>query len=94
MEFLRDAQAWQPYLATQAQVLLHQRLRHGDGRVWNPDAKIWNLILMPSPDRCLLAGKGAACLGAPLGSVTRSAFGYAVSSPGQLYPTSLQGISQ
>ena len=47
MEFRRDAQAWQPYLATQAQVLLHQRLRHGDGRVWNPNAKIWNLILMP-----------------------------------------------
>ena len=47
MEFLRDAQAWQHYLATQAQVLLHQRLRHGDGRVWNPDAKIRNRILMP-----------------------------------------------
>ena len=47
VEFLRDAQAWQRHLASQAQVLLHQRLRHGEGRVWNPDTKIWNLILMP-----------------------------------------------
>ena len=46
VQFLREAQAWQRYLATQAQALLTQRLRHGDGRVWNPEAKIWNLTLM------------------------------------------------
>jgi CHASE2 domain-containing sensor protein len=46
MQFLREAQAWQQYLASQAQVLLTQRLRQGDGRVWNPEAKIWNLTLM------------------------------------------------
>ena len=47
VQFLREAQAWQRYLATQAQAVLQQRLRHGDGRVWNPEAKIWNLTLMP-----------------------------------------------
>ena len=47
VEFLRDAQAWQRHLAAQAQAVLHQRLHYGEGRVWNPDAKIWNLILMP-----------------------------------------------
>jgi hypothetical protein len=46
VQFLREAQAWQRYLATQAQALLTQRLRHGDGRVWNPETKIWNLTLM------------------------------------------------
>jgi hypothetical protein len=47
VQFLHEAQAWQRYLATQAQAVLQQRLRHGDGRVWNPEAKIWNLTLMP-----------------------------------------------
>jgi hypothetical protein len=47
VQFLREAQAWQRHLASQAQAVLQQRLRHGDGRVWNPEAKIWNLILMP-----------------------------------------------
>jgi hypothetical protein len=47
VQFLREAQAWQRHLATQAQAVLHQRLHSGEGRVWNPDAKIWNLILMP-----------------------------------------------
>jgi CHASE2 domain-containing sensor protein len=46
VQFLREARAWQQYLASQAQVLLTQRLRQGDGRVWNPEAKIWNLMLM------------------------------------------------
>jgi hypothetical protein len=46
MQFLREAPAWQRYLASQAQALLTQRLRQGDGRVWNPEAKIWNLTLM------------------------------------------------
>src|SRR5919199_6369174 len=46
-QFLRDAQAWQRHLATQAQTVLQQRLHFGEGRVWNPDAKIWNLVLMP-----------------------------------------------
>src|SRR5919108_5804149 len=43
VQFLREAQAWQQYLASQAQVLLTQRLRQGDGRVWHPETKIWNL---------------------------------------------------
>ena len=47
VQFLRDAQAWQRHLAAQAQAVLHQRLHYGEGRVWNPDAKIWNLVLMP-----------------------------------------------
>jgi hypothetical protein len=47
VQFLREAQAWQRHLASQAQAVLHQRLHHGEGRVWNPEAKIWNLILMP-----------------------------------------------
>jgi CHASE2 domain-containing sensor protein len=46
MQFLREAQAWQRYLASQAQVLLTQRLHQSDGRVWNPETKIWNLTLM------------------------------------------------
>jgi hypothetical protein len=46
VQFLREAQAWQRYLASQAQALLTQRLRQGAGRVWNPEAKIWNLTLM------------------------------------------------
>ena len=46
MQFLSEAQAWQRYLASQAQALLTQRLHHGDRRVWNPEAKIWNLTLM------------------------------------------------
>ena len=46
MHFLREAQAWQRYLASQAQALLTQRLSHGDGRVWNLETKIWNLTLM------------------------------------------------
>jgi hypothetical protein len=46
MQFLREAQAWQRYLASQAQALLTQRLRQGDGRVWHPETKIWNLTLM------------------------------------------------
>ena len=46
MQFLREAQAWQRYLASQAQALLTQRLGHGDGREWNPETKIWNLTLM------------------------------------------------
>jgi hypothetical protein len=46
VQFLREAQAWQRYLASQAQALLTQRLRQGDGRVWNPETKIWNLTLM------------------------------------------------
>jgi len=46
VQFLREAQAWQRYLATQAQAVLQQRLRQGDGRVWNPESKIWNLTLM------------------------------------------------
>jgi CHASE2 domain-containing sensor protein len=46
IQFLREAQAWQRYLASQAQALLTQRLGHGDGRVWNPETKIWNLMLM------------------------------------------------
>jgi hypothetical protein len=46
MQFLREAQAWQRYLASQAQALLTQRLGHGDGRVWNPATKIWHLTLM------------------------------------------------
>jgi hypothetical protein len=53
---LREAQAWQRHLASQAQAVLQQRLHSGEGRVWNPDATIWNLILMPSPDCCLLGG--------------------------------------
>jgi hypothetical protein len=51
VQFLREAQAWQRHLAAQAQAVLHQRLRSGEGRVWNPDAKIWNLIVMPYPGR-------------------------------------------
>jgi hypothetical protein len=46
MQFLREAQAWQQYLASQAQALLTQRLHQGNGRVWKPEAKIWNLTLM------------------------------------------------
>ena len=46
-QFLREAQAWQRHLASQAQAVLQQRLHYGEGRVWNPDAKIWNLVLMP-----------------------------------------------
>ena len=46
-QFLREAQAWQRHLARQAQAVLQQRLHSGAGRVWNPDAKIWNLVLMP-----------------------------------------------
>jgi hypothetical protein len=46
MQFLREAQAWQRYLASQAQALLTQRLHQGVGRVWNPETKIWNLTLM------------------------------------------------
>jgi hypothetical protein len=46
VQFLREAQTWQRYLASQAQALLTQRLRQGDGRVWNPETKIWNLTLM------------------------------------------------
>ena len=46
VQFLREAQAWQQYLATQAQAVLQQRLRQGEGRVWNPEAKIWNLKIM------------------------------------------------
>jgi hypothetical protein len=46
-QFLREAQAWQRHLARQAQAVLQQRLHSGEGRVWNPDAKIWNLVLMP-----------------------------------------------
>jgi hypothetical protein len=47
MQFLREAQAWQRHLASQAQALLKQRLGQGEGRVWNPETKIWNLTLMP-----------------------------------------------
>ena len=47
MQFLGEAQAWQRHLARQAQAVLQQRLHAGQGRVWNPDAKIWNLVLMP-----------------------------------------------
>jgi hypothetical protein len=47
VQFLREAQAWQRHLARQAQAVLQQRLHYGEGRVWNPDAKIWNLVLMP-----------------------------------------------
>jgi hypothetical protein len=47
VQFLGEAQAWQRHLARQAQAVLQQRLHSGEGRVWNPDAKIWNLILMP-----------------------------------------------
>jgi hypothetical protein len=47
VQFLREAQAWQRHLASQAQAVLQQRLHDGEGRVWNPDAKIWNLVLMP-----------------------------------------------
>jgi hypothetical protein len=46
VQFLREAQAWQRYLATQAQEVLSQRLLHGEGRQWNPEAKIWNLTIM------------------------------------------------
>ena len=46
-QFLGEAQAWQRHLASQAQAVLQQRLHSGEGRVWNPDAKIWNLVLMP-----------------------------------------------
>jgi hypothetical protein len=46
MQFLQEVQAWQRHLASQAQALLTQRLRQGDGRVWNPETKIWNLTLM------------------------------------------------
>jgi hypothetical protein len=47
VHFLREAQVWQRHLASQAQAVLQQRLHAGEGRVWNPDAKIWNLVLMP-----------------------------------------------
>jgi hypothetical protein len=47
VQFLREAQAWQRHLAAQAQAVLQQRLHFGEGRVWNPEAKIWNLVLMP-----------------------------------------------
>jgi hypothetical protein len=47
VQFLREAQAWQRHLASQAQAVLQQRLHSGEGRVWNPDATIWHLILMP-----------------------------------------------
>ena len=47
VQCLREAQAWQRHLASQAQAVLQQRLPSGEGRVWNPDATIWNLILMP-----------------------------------------------
>ena len=47
VHFLRAAQVWQRHLASQAQAVLQQRLHSGEGRVWNPDAKIWNLVLMP-----------------------------------------------
>jgi hypothetical protein len=47
VRFLREAQAWQRHLASHAQAVLQQRLHSGEGRVWNPDANIWNLILRP-----------------------------------------------
>src|SRR5438034_1287023 len=56
VQCLREAQAWQRHLASEAQAVLQQRLHSGEGRVWNPDANIWNLILIPSPDCCLLGG--------------------------------------
>jgi hypothetical protein len=56
VQFLREAQAWQRYLASLTQAVLQQRLHSGEGRVWNPDANIWHLILRPSPDCCLLGG--------------------------------------
>jgi hypothetical protein len=46
VQFFRDAQAWQRHLAAQAKELLKQRLLHGDGHTWNPEAAIWNLKIM------------------------------------------------
>jgi hypothetical protein len=46
VQFFREAQAWHRHLATQAKAVLKQRLNAGDGRHWNPEAKIWNLKLM------------------------------------------------
>jgi hypothetical protein len=46
VQFFRDAQAWQRHLAAQAKELLKQRLQHGDGHTWNPEAAIWNLKIM------------------------------------------------
>jgi hypothetical protein len=46
VRFFRDVQAWQRHIATQAKELLKQRLLHGDGREWNPEATIWNLKIM------------------------------------------------
>lgn len=46
VQFFRAAQAWQQHLATQAQEVFTQRLSQSDGRVWNPEAKIWNLTIM------------------------------------------------
>jgi hypothetical protein len=46
VQFFRDAQVWQRHLAEQAKELLKQRLRHDDGRTWNPEAAIWNLKIM------------------------------------------------
>ena len=40
VQFLREAQAWQRHLASQAQAVLQQRLHYGEGRTWNPDANI------------------------------------------------------
>jgi hypothetical protein len=45
-QFFQAAQAWQRHLATQAQDVLRQRLLHGEGRQWNPEAKLWNLTIM------------------------------------------------
>jgi hypothetical protein len=46
VQFFHEAQAWHRHLATQAKAVLKQRLNAGDGRHWNPEAKIWNLKLM------------------------------------------------
>lgn len=46
VQFFRDAQVWQRHLAEQAKELLKQRLQHGNGQMWNPEAAIWNLKIM------------------------------------------------
>lgn len=46
VQFFQAAQAWQQHLATQAQEMLTRYLHQGEGREWNPEAKIWNLTIM------------------------------------------------
>ena len=46
VQFFQAAQAWQRHLAIQAQEMLTEHLRRGEGRQWNPEAHIWHLTIM------------------------------------------------